>query len=91
MRNTVMVVLLAFFMAMTAAASTVVDFGRVKQGERPERAFEARNESGREWRVRDVIRTCSCADLEVVARRSRRKWRSAAVTASWVSAGRKYM
>ena len=56
------------FMSVTAAAGTVVDFGRVEQGERPERAFEVQNESERAWRVRDVIRTCSCADLEVAAR-----------------------
>ena len=67
MRNSVIFVLLAF-MAMAAAAETVVDFGRVVQGERPERAFEVRNGSERAWRVRDVIRTCSCADLEVEAR-----------------------
>lgn len=56
------------FMSVTAAAGTLVDFGRVVQGERPVRTFEVRNENGRAWRVRDVIRTCSCADLEVAAR-----------------------
>ena len=66
MRNIMMFMVLAFM--ATAAAETVVDFGRVEQGERPERAFEVQNESERAWRVRDVIRTCSCADLEVAAR-----------------------
>ena len=55
-------------MVVKATAGTVVDFGRVRQGERPERAFEVRNDGERAWRVRDVIRTCSCADLEVAAR-----------------------
>ena len=66
MRNIMMFMVLAFM--ATASAETVVDFGRVEQGERPERAFEVQNESERAWRVRDVIRTCSCADLEVAAR-----------------------
>ena len=43
MRNIMMFMVLAFM--ATAAAETVVDFGRVEQGERPERAFEVQNES----------------------------------------------
>ena len=64
----VTLLMLYWLLGWVTTGATVVDFGRVEQGERPERAFEVRNESGRAWRVRDVIRTCSCADLEVAAR-----------------------
>lgn len=55
--------------AQLVVSPEVTDFGKVAQGERPSATVTVTNPTEKPVVVRDVIRTCSCADL-VLAKRT---------------------
>lgn len=54
--------------AQLVVSPEVTDFGKVVQGERPSAVVTVTNPTEKPVAVRDVIRTCSCADLALAKR-----------------------
>lgn len=54
--------------AQLTVSPEVTDFGKVVQGERPSAIVTVANPTSKPIVIRDVIRTCSCADLELEKR-----------------------
>ena len=58
----------ALGLAQLTVSPEVTDFGKVAQGERPSSVVTVTNPTEHPIVIRDIIRTCSCADLTVEKR-----------------------